>query len=160
MSRRVRPAYLIALTVVLALGGRVAWLHSQRAARTIATTTCPFFGPPRVTIVADLQPWDTMPTRAHENVHAAQCRDLGPVRYRLRNLTTAGKLSMEAPAFCAAASARLRVDPDSEYASDRLHTDMIEGLSNVADSATIKRALMSACPAIASQPRRTRRPSR
>ena len=156
MSRRVRTGYLIALAAAAAVGGRAAWLHSHRAARTIATTTCPFFGPPRVAIVSDLQPGDTMPTRAHEDVHASQCRELGPMRYRLRNLTTAGKLSLEAPAFCAAAVARLRVDPDSEYASDRLHMDMIETLSDVADSVTIKRALMSACPTIALQPRRTR----
>jgi hypothetical protein len=133
----------------------VAWLRAHRAARTIASTTCPFFGPPRVTMVADMQPWDTMPTRAHEDVHAAQCRELGPIKYRVRNLSAAGKLSLEAPAFCAAASARIRVDPDSNYASERLHTDMIEGLSEIADSATIKRSLMAACPAIASVPRRT-----
>ena len=105
---------------MLAAGGRAAWLNAHREARTIATTTCPFFGPPQVVIVNDLQPWDTMPTRVHEDVHAAQCRELGPIRYRLRNLTTGGRLSAEAPAFCAAAVARLRVDTNFKYVADRL----------------------------------------
>lgn len=104
----------------------------------------------------DIQPWDTLATRVHEEAHAEQCRQLGPVRYRLRSLTAAGKLSVEAPAYCAAAVARLRVDPDSQYVSDRLHTDMIEGMSDITDSVAVKAALMQSCPALASQPRRTR----
>lgn len=155
-----RPLYIACLVVALLLGARAAWLESHRAARTIASTTCPFFGPPVVEMVSDMQPFDTMPARAHEDVHAAQCRELGPIRYRLRNLTAAGRLRAEAPAFCAAAVARLRVDPDTAYANDRLHTDMIEGLSHVADSVAIKQSLMVACPEIASKSRRTRAPAR
>lgn len=90
-----------------------------------------------------------MPTRVHEDVHAAQCRELGPIKYRLRNLTTAGRLAAEAPAFCAAAVARLLVDPDSGYVSNRLRDDAVEGLSEVADSATIMRSLMASCPGLA-----------
>ena len=30
---------------------------------------------------------DSPPVLAHENVHARQCAELGPLRYRLRNLT-------------------------------------------------------------------------
>lgn len=155
-----RPVLVACLVIAMAFGVRAAWVQSHRAARTIATTTCPFFGDAVVTIVNDLQSRDTMPTRVHEDVHAAQCRQLGPVRYRLRNLTASGRLRAEAPAFCAAAAARMRVDPDSAYANDRLHTDMIEGLSDVADSLAIKRSLMVACPEIASLPRRTRAPAR
>lgn len=107
-------------------------------------------------MVNDIPWYDTLVTRVHEEKHAEQCRQLGPVRYRLRSLTAAGKLSVETPAFCAAAVARLTVDPDSEYVSDRLHTDMIEGLSDIADSAAIKAALLKECPQIATQPRRTR----
>jgi hypothetical protein len=154
---RVRPVFLISLLVVAAWGGRVWWLRAHRAARTVAYTTCPFRGPARVVIRTDIQPWDTLAVRVHEEVHAAQCRDLGPVRYRLRSLTANGKLSLEAPAYCAAARARLAVEHDREYASDRLHTDMIEGLSDVADSGAVKEALARECPEIALQPRRTGR---
>ena len=107
-------------------------------------------------MVNDIAPWDTLATRVHEEKHAEQCRVLGPVKYRLRSLTSAGKLSVETPAYCAAAVARLTVDPDSQYASDRLHTDMIEGMSDLVDSLAIKAALLKECPAIATQPRRTR----
>ena len=153
---RVRPVFIIVLLCAAAWGGRVAWLRAHRAAREVAWTTCPFVGPPVITMVSDIAPWDTLATRVHEEKHAEQCRVLGPVKYRLRALTSAGKLSAEAPAYCAAAIARLTVDPDSQYASDRLHTDMIEGMSDLADSSAIKAALLKECPAIATQPRRTR----
>ncbi|MEX2178217.1 MAG: hypothetical protein WD801_05875 [Gemmatimonadaceae bacterium] len=119
--------------------------------------TCPFFGEPEVVFRSELiAPWDTLPARKHEEVHADQCRQLGPLRYRIRSLTPSGKLELEAPAYCASAIARLTFDPDSEYASDRVHTDMIVGMSDVVDSSAVKDALMRHCPAIASQPRRTR----
>jgi hypothetical protein len=153
---KVSPWLIVALLVVGAWGGRVAWDRSHRAARNVAWTTCPFFGPPVVRMVSDIPFYDTLVTRVHEEKHAEQCRELGPVRYRLRSLTSAGKLSVETPGFCAGAEARLLVDADSEYVSDRLHTDMIEGLADILDSNSIKVALMRECPAIASKPRRTR----
>jgi hypothetical protein len=156
MTLKVRPIYVIALVAIGAWGARSAWVRAQRPARDVAWTTCPFVGEPVVRMVDDIPWYDTLVTRVHEEKHAEQCRQLGPVRYRLRSLTAAGKLSVETPAFCTAAAARLTVDPDSEYVSDRLHTDMIEGLSDIADSNTIKAALLKECPAIASQPRRTR----
>lgn len=111
-------------------------------------------------MVTDIPWYDTLVTRVHEEKHAEQCRQMGPVKYRLHSFTSAGKLSVEAPAFCAAAVARLTVDPDSQYVNDRLHTDMIEGLADIADSSAIKTALMKECPAIAVQPRRMRPPQR
>ncbi len=152
--RQVRVGFLLALGAVAAFGGYETWARLHRQARVLAFTTCPFSGPPAVTLNAGIQPWDTLPVRVHEEVHAGQCRELGPFRYRLRSLTS--KLELETPAYCAAAKARLTQDPDSEYASDRLHDDMIEGLSDVTDSATVKRALMAGCPEIAAKPRRTR----
>ena len=74
----------------------------------LAYTECTFRGPPRVVIRPDLSAADSLPVRVHEEVHAAQCRALGPVRYRLRNLTGSGKLSLEVPAYCAAAQVRLK----------------------------------------------------
>lgn len=152
----VRPVYVIALLAVGAWGAQVTWARANRAARNVAWTTCPFFGAPVVRMVSDIPFYDTLVTRVHEEKHAEQCRELGPVRYRIRSLTSAGKLAVETPAFCAAAVARLTVDADSQYVSDRLHTDMIEGLADILDSTSIKAALMRECPAIASQPRRTR----
>ena len=153
---KVRPLFVVALLGAAAWGTRVAWVRAHRAARNVAWTTCPFVGAPIITMLNDIAPWDTFATRVHEEKHAEQCRVLGPVKYRLRSLTSAGKLSVEAPAYCAAAAARLTVDPDSQYASDRLHTDMIEGMSDLVDSSAIKAALLKECPAIATQPRRTR----
>lgn len=148
--------FIVALVAIGVWGARVAWQRAHRAARVVAYTTCPFFGAPVVVTRTDIPPWDTLVTRVHEEKHAEQCRELGPIRYRLRSLTSTGKLTVEAPAYCAAAVARLTVDPDSQYVSDRLHTDMIEGMSDLADSSAIKAALMKECPALASQPRRTR----
>lgn len=158
---KARLTFVIALAVTAAWGGRVAWERTHRAARIVAWTTCPFVGPPVVKMVSDIPWYDTLVTRVHEEKHAEQCRQMGPVRYRLNSFTAAGKLSVETPAFCAAAAARLTVDPDSQYVNDRLHTDMIEGLSDIADSSSVKAALMKECPAIAAQPRRMRprRPS-
>ena len=153
---RVRPVFVVLLLGAAAWGGRVAWVRAHRAARDVAWTTCPFFGPPVVVMVKDIPWYDTLVTRVHEEKHAEQCRQMGPVRYRLNSFTSAGKLSVEAPAFCAAALARLTVDPDSQYANDRLHTDMIEGLIDIADSVAIKAALLKECPTVATQPRRTR----
>ena len=153
---RVRPLLIVALMGATAWGGRVAWGRAHRAARDVAWTTCPFFGPPVVKMVNDIPWYDTLVTRVHEEKHAEQCRQMGPVQYRLHSFTSAGKLSVETPAFCAAAAARLTVDPDSQYVNDRLHTDMIEGLIDVADSTAIKSALRKECPTIATQPRRTR----
>jgi len=153
----VHPLYVVVLLLAAAAGARTWWVTSQRAARNVAWTTCPFFGEPVVRMRTDLiAAWDTVVARVHEEVHAGQCRALGPVRYRLRSLTAAGKLSMETPAYCASAVARLTVDPDSQYASDRMHTDMIEGMANLVDSTAVKEALRKECPAIAAQPRRTR----
>ena len=161
MSLPGRPRRTVVLLVLLLLvgawGAQSMWAHSRRAARAVAWASCPFRGEPRVVIRSELlSVWDTFPARRHEEVHAEQCRQLGPVMYRLRNITPAGKLELEAPAYCASAVARLTVDPDSQYASDRIHTDMIEGMSDVADSTAVKAALMRHCPGIASQPRRTR----
>jgi hypothetical protein len=158
---RVRPVFVIALVAIGAWGGRVAWVRQTSAARVFAYTTCPLFGgPPNVVMKNDIPFYDTLVTRVHEEVHAAQCREMGPIKYRLNSLTDAGKMKVETPAYCAAAIARLLVDADSEYVSDRVHTDMIEGMREYADSETVKSALMKECPAIASKPRRTRGPPR
>ena len=96
------------------------------------------------TIAAD----DSAFVRVHENVHAAQCRAFGPVRYRWKNLFASGKLALEAPAYCAAAIARVSAGLDSASVSSRLRDDATEALSNIADSATVVAALHEYCAAI------------
>ena len=155
--RAARPWLVVLLVLAAAWGARVAWVRSHSAARVVAYTTCPIFGgEPTVVLMNDIPFYDTLVTRVHEEVHVQQCRDMGPFLYRWNSLTDAGKMRVETPAYCAAAVARLRVDADSEYVSDRLHTDMIEGMREYADSETVKSAVLRECPAIASKPRRTR----
>lgn len=155
---RVRPVVWALLIVSVAWGTTVWWQRAHRESRALAYTVCPLWGEPRVVLLPGIEARDAAPVRVHEREHLAQCRSLGPVAYRLRNLTARGKLSLEAPAYCAAARIRLAVDPDSEFVSDLLYTDMIEGLSDVADSTAVKASLMATCPSIASKPRRTRKP--
>ena len=146
--RGARPWLWVLLIVVAAWGGISTWRRASRATEILATTTCPFAGEPRVVMSASVAADDSAFVRVHENVHAAQCRALGPIRYRWRNLFAGGKLALEAPAYCAAAVARIRAGLDSARVVDRLRDDAVEALSNVADSATVLRALHTHCPAL------------
>lgn len=129
-------------------GGVSTWRRLNRNTQVLATTECPFRGPARIVISADVPPDDTLFVRVHEEVHAAQCRQLGPVRYRWKNLFARGKLELEAPAYCAAAAARIRAGLDSARVSSRLRDDAVEALSDIADSATVVGTLHQYCPAI------------
>lgn len=120
----------------------------SRATQVLAATECPFRGEPVIVIGASVAPEDSVPVRIHEEVHAGQCRSLGPVRYRWRNLFASGKLALEAPAYCAAAAARLSAGLDSARVSARLRDDATEALSNVADSGVVLAALRLYCPEI------------
>lgn len=144
---RVRPWLLAALigTILVSL----LRLMRAQAAEPLAYTDCPFRGPARVRVTAHVAPEDTMPVRMHEEVHAAQCRDLGPVRYRLRNLTTRGRLSLEAPAYCAGARARLAQRMDSALVRERLADDAEAAFSDRASPAALLEALRRTCPEIA-----------
>jgi hypothetical protein len=92
---------------------------------------------------------------AHEGVHAQQCRELGPIRYRIRNLTS--KLALEAPAYCAGATVRIALGLSRVEAKMRLLDDAVEALRRTADSAKIVSALEQACPAIMGSPSAPRR---
>ena len=137
------------LALVAAWGGVSTWRRLHTAAQVLATTECPFRGAPRVVVSPDVAPEDTLAVRIHEEIHAAQCRELGPVRYRLRNLLASGKLGLEAPAYCAAAAARLRGGLDTVRVRERLRDDMVAALSDVADSTAVYAALCRSCPSIA-----------
>jgi hypothetical protein len=143
--RAVRRSLLGALTVAVVGLGVTTWQRSSRETMVLATTTCPFQGAPVITISPDVVPVDSAPVSAHEEVHAAQCRELGPWRYRWENLFDNGKLALEAPAYCAGASVRMRAGQDSGRVRQRLIESTVEALSHVADSVTVVAALRGRC---------------
>ena len=147
-STRARRALLIVLALVVGWWGVDASRRSHRETLVLATTTCPFRGEPIITISSDVVPIDSAPVLAHEEVHAEQCRSLGPWRYRWENLSGSGKLQLEAPAYCAGAAVRLRMGQDSARVRVRLIENVYEALGGLADSATILRSLQAACPTV------------
>ena len=153
MSDAGAPSWRIAALACFALLAGAVLLRSQRVAGDVlAATTCPFRGPAVITMHAGLAAADSLPVRIHEEVHAAQCRALGPVRYRLRNLSGAGKLSLEVPAYCAAAEARVRSGWTRRDARERLNDDLRAAMSDIADSTQISQALHRNCPLFRSSP--------
>jgi hypothetical protein len=141
----VRPR--VWLLVALAVASGVVLLRQPRTAGDVlATTTCPFRGPPVVVIRAGIDVADTLAVRVHEEVHVAQCRALGAVRYRLTNLTGAGKLSLEVPAYCAAAESRIRSGWARRTARERFVDDLQSAMSGIADSADLSHAVLEGCP--------------
>lgn len=142
----VNPALAVALLVVL--GWSVPKMLSLRATRAsaLAYTECPWRGPARVTLRPVVTARDSVPVRRHEEVHAAQCDSLGPARYRLTNLTARGRLSLEAPAYCAGARARLELGVPPALVRERLRDDARAAFHDALDSAVVDGALRQACP--------------
>jgi hypothetical protein len=122
-------------------------LFLRPSGQPLAETTCPFFGDARIEIASNVAAEDTLPVRRHEAVHAAQCRELGPFTYRMRNLTSAGKLALEAPAYCASASARISQGMDTSRARVRMLDDIGAAFART-DAADVRAALRTHCPAI------------
>jgi hypothetical protein len=143
-----RPVVWVVLIAVAVWGGIATWRRMNRATQILATTHCPLRGEPRIVVSRDVPAEDSQPVRIHEEVHAQQCRTLGPIRYRLRNVIASGKLALEAPAYCAAADARLRAGLDSQRVSERLRDDMIEAMSDIADSSSVLASLREHCAGI------------
>lgn len=146
--KRLRGARSIIWFALLLAAGWATYVSYTRATRltqVLGETVCPLTGPPQVTIASSVVPADTAPVRAHEAVHAEQCRQLGPWRYRYANLTAAGRLALEAPAYCAGAEARLRQGEDSSRVARRLRDDIVEAMRGVADSAAVVAALRNSC---------------
>lgn len=146
LHRSIRWPYVTALLLAIGWGASSSIRHARVEGEVLAYTECSFRGPPRVVIRSDLAPVDTLPVRVHEQVHAEQCRTLGPVRYRLRNLTGSGKLSLEVPAYCAAAEVRLKASGHWESVRARMFDDIIAALHGVVDSAQIARTVARDCP--------------
>jgi hypothetical protein len=145
----VRWPYWVVFVAIALWGGVATYRRATKLTYVLATTSCPLGGEPRIVIAPGVSPEDSAPVRVHEEIHAAQCRQLGAIKYWLSNLTAAGKLRLEAPAYCAAAEARLRAGMDSARVASRLRDDVTEAMSDVADSATALAALRRNCGAIA-----------
>lgn len=142
----VRPVFWAILAISIAWATLASLRRGRLAGEVLAYTECPFRGPAVVVTQSGISDADTLPVRVHEEVHAAQCRALGPVRYRIRNLTGMGKLSLEVPAYCAAAEARVRSGWTSRDARERLNDDIQAAMAEVADSTAISNALRRDCP--------------
>ena len=111
----------------------------------LAWTECPVGAGPRVTLSDRIEPRDTFPVRVHEQVHVGQCRDLGPWRYRIRNVTSRGRLSLEAPGYCAGAAARLAQGEDTALVRERLVDDAEAAFPRLARSGEVRQALRLSC---------------
>jgi hypothetical protein len=151
MRLRVRWPFVALLAGVAVWGFAAIPENWNRETEVLAMTTCPFRGEPVTTVSPGLSPLEMAHVAAHEAVHAQQCRALGPLKYRIRNLTS--KLWLEAPAYCAGAAARLGRGMDSAEVRIRLRDDAIEALRGTADSVDVLDALEMACPEILRRPR-------
>ncbi len=142
---RLRVLVSIALLLATTLAYRVFVATPDAAGQPLASTECPFRGEPVVTVSADVAMQDTLPVRMHEETHARQCEALGPWRYRWRNLTDAGRLSLEAPAYCAGARARLQQREAPRLVRERMLDDAGAAF-NHAPGGRVQLALRMACP--------------
>jgi hypothetical protein len=141
-----RLKILLCVAAVLGIVLAAQLVFGKRAAASVlGYTTCPLFGEPRVSVSLALAPEDTLPVRRHEEVHAAQCRELGPLRFRLRNLTERGKLALEAPGYCAGARGRIAQRMDTASVRERLLDDAQASFPGL-DTGTVRTALRASCP--------------
>jgi hypothetical protein len=134
-------AVAAALAIVL-----VVRLSARPHGEVLAFTECPFLGNPRITVNPGIAAPDTLPVRRHEEVHATQCRQLGPLRYRIRNLTSRGRLSLEAPGYCAGARARLEAGMEPRRVRERVMDDASAAFSGYLDTAVVRGSLATTCP--------------
>ena len=137
------------LGAALALATLLLITQRRAPATVLAYTTCPFRGAPHVVMNSGIDAADTMPVRVHEEVHAQQCRELGPFRYRWQNLSSSGKLALELPAYCAAAAARVRRGDSRKLVLERLKDDVDAAFLGTVDSLVIRERLAAACRTVA-----------
>lgn len=151
--RRPHPALVALLLVTIVYGSVMTWRRMTRpAGRWVGYTECAWRGSPRITIRPGLRRTDSLATFAHESVHAAQCAELGPVRYRWRTLFAQSNLALEAPAYCAGARSRVERSRDTSFERQTIPIDMIAAMGDGLDSATIVRSLVANCPQFAPFP--------
>jgi hypothetical protein len=139
----------LALLVLLVSLGLVLLLRgSKPRGEPLAYTACSMRGPVLVMNVAGIPVEDTLPVRMHEEVHVQQCHDLGWTRMRWKNLTATGRLSLEAPGYCAGARARVRRGDSHAVTRERLFDDANAMFAGSMDSARVNAALRAACPEV------------
>jgi len=148
--RRPNPLLLAALAITLVYGGFAGWKRANRpAGRWVGITDCNWFGDPTITIRPGLKKVDSIATFAHESVHAAECRSLGPLRYRLATLRPKSNLALEAPAYCEGARSRVKQNGDTMFVRITMPIDMMAAMGDELDSATIHRTIAESCPELA-----------
>jgi hypothetical protein len=89
---------------------------------------------------------ESIATVAHESVHVAECRNLGPARYRWNTVFAKSNLALEVPAYCASARVRLKAGWQLATVRSTIMEDMRAAMSDQLDSITIARAVASGCP--------------
>ena len=147
--RRNRPhaALLLALAIVAGYASIATWQRLHRpGGRWVGRTHCAWFGQPRVEIRSGLAQVESIATVAHESVHVAECLDLGPLRYRWNTVIPSKNLSLEIPAYCAAARVRLASGWHPSTVKSTVLGDMQAAMADQLDSVAIHRALMAQCP--------------
>ncbi len=145
--RRARPGFLVALTVIAVFGIVIEWRRAHRPpGRVVGRTHCSWIGKPRIELTPGLARTESIATLAHEQVHAAECDSLGPVRFRWNTIFAASNLALEAPAYCAAARVRLKSGWLLITTRSTVLGDMQAAMGDQLDSVTIHRALVQACP--------------
>lgn len=126
------------------------WRRANRpGGRWVGQTHCSWVGEPRVTLRPGLARVESIATVAHESVHVAECRDLGPVRYRWATLSPAKNLALEAPAYCAAGRVRLRNGWSVTVVRETILDDMRSAMADGVDTAALRTAIVSSCPELA-----------
>ena len=140
---------LVLLGLALLLLVALKLMRPEQRGSALAYTSCGFAGPSLVMDLSRIPAEDTLPVREHEEVHANQCNDLGFVRMRFRNLTARGRLSLEAPAYCQGARARLKRGDDYAVTRERLFDDANAMFAGALDSSRVNAALRLSCPELA-----------
>lgn len=95
---------------------------------------------------------ESIATVAHESVHVAECRALGPARYRWNTMFAASNLALEAPAYCAAARVRLKQGWSLNTVRRTVLDDMLAAMADGVDSTAISSVLGKSCPELATNP--------
>ena len=142
--------FLVAFAIVAVYAAIATWRRATRpGGRWVGQTHCSWIGEPRVTIRPGLAATESIATVAHESVHVAACRSLGPVRYRWNTLFASSNLGLEVPAYCAAARTRLAQGWSLATVRGTVLDDMRAAMSDAVDSVTIHRTLATGCPELA-----------
>jgi hypothetical protein len=146
--RRPHPILLAVLALTLLYGSIATWRRANRPpGRWVGITNCAWKGSPRVTIRAGLRRVDSIAAMAHESVHVAECRDLGPLRYRWNTMFAESNLALETPAYCAGGRSRISLNHDTAFIRATIIEDMMAAMGDVVDSGRVIRAVRAECPA-------------